>query len=819
MCGYITTNQRGGTMAMSVKDFLLLYFRQRHFNEMPPEIRARFDDYAKKDDFRGDMKSWKKDLMHTNANGKLVQNDLPDAATAFVDAAGNVDNSLWESLFLSIQNALVEMSANRDSFKDNSDATKFLDEYFGDPRTKIFSLPPLNQQTVTSIDNFVTSVLKDPSINSFAMFSGLFNDDYNEYKDFIESLTKGKYKSDPNVRNKLVRIISSLASRLEYGDISNQALVQTLENLDLNGIISGLNQEAVVDPTKLNEFKQEYQKILNTLHDKTKVYSVFKNYDKGKISKQLDEAIAKTDYTGKITEKDYVAPKRDDQKTLWQRIEDNVKDTYSDTLKKYVTAHRDHIYVKPTTKSIIAALDGEKIKPVDGIGAVLDKQSNIAKRLKDKTPTGDAHFKWFVDMMQELKSTMPKAFEGALRNGRQMHRLIEEMVLKAINDNKIDEAKTAMEVLSVMRYGLFTSRRMDALNKTDLTLFSDGGLSWNKDANIKSITKAVDKTIKFGIQTTGYAVTGVVNGLRRTGTSFNHSGKLQQKSDEWEQQNQQDKNDFLNNYVTPQNNADTQEIQRQTGIQNTAQANLGLNQNVTLTQRKTDLTNGRLRENRLSENIHNLEQAIAPLVQTEEDHRVYLQEQTNKQNKEAEILGLEAQLRGLGGTPNNQLEAQQADILKQQLTKAQKDLNAINKKIQDIDTRYQATGGIIATFNPNVQQRLANARAAIQNINNRLTAEKNQNDILSQNINDYENAQSVINTCQDSITKRNQRYQDWDSDHKNKYNELMGFWDFLQTGHTKNIFRFSTKKLQKKMDNGKMVQIYNDWMTDHSYAA
>ena len=46
----------------------------------------------------------------------------------------------------------------------------------------------------------------------------------------------------------------------------------------------------------------------------------------------------------------------------------------------------------------------------------------------------------------------------------------------------------------------------------------------------------------------------------------------------------------------------------------------------------------------------------------------------------------------------------------------------------------------------------------------------------------------------------------------------MGFWDFLQTGSTKNIFKLSTKKLQKQMDNGQMAKIYNDWMHSQGYS-
>ena len=62
----------------AMNDFLLKYYRQLHFNSMPAEIRAQFNAYAKTDDFRGNMKSWKSDLMHRDPSGKWVNNALPD---------------------------------------------------------------------------------------------------------------------------------------------------------------------------------------------------------------------------------------------------------------------------------------------------------------------------------------------------------------------------------------------------------------------------------------------------------------------------------------------------------------------------------------------------------------------------------------------------------------------------------------------------------------------------------------------------------------------------------------------------------------------
>ena len=99
-------------MAMSMKDFLLLYFRQLHFNSMPEPVRAQFDVYVDHDDFRGDMKSWADDLLAKNADGKpfkdvkiqpdghYVHKDLPDATVELSDED-------WERLYITLQHALV----------------------------------------------------------------------------------------------------------------------------------------------------------------------------------------------------------------------------------------------------------------------------------------------------------------------------------------------------------------------------------------------------------------------------------------------------------------------------------------------------------------------------------------------------------------------------------------------------------------------------------------------------------------------------------------------------------------------------------------
>lgn len=794
-------------MAMSVKEYLLLYFRQRHFDLMPDAIRAQFDVYAKNDDFRGDMKSWKRDLMENGANKPLP------------DAKKELDKSAWESLFRSLQDAFISMSANRDSFKDNDAAKEFLDKYFGDPRYKIFSLTPVPDSIKTSVSDFIDIIMKDQ--NAFALLGDMFNDDYDEYKNFVKDLDKGKYNENPNTRKKLIHIVSSLSRRLGWGDISNDVLRQKLETLDLNGIINGFNTEKVVDASKLKLLKNEYQNILNVLHDNSKIYDVFKQFDNGKISKQLDEAIAKTDYTGKITEKDYIPPKRKDEKTVWQEIEGKVKDTYADVFKKYVTAHRDRIFIKQSAKTIFGALDGAKIKPTDGIAAILDNAKKISDKLKYKSPKASEDFEWFVKIMTDFKDTMPKAFEGALRNGHQMKRIVEEMVLEAINTGKVEQAKTAMEVLSVMQYGLFTSRTMDTINKTDVNIFSDGKLSWNKNEGIQTVTKALDKTIKFGIQGIGYAATAAVNGIRRLGKDFNNSGKLKKKSDQWEIDNLSAKTDAEREKVKANKN-DKAEI-KQLRIH---KASLGI---TNVRQSEKALRNNRKIEDQQRQDYENAANAFAPYKDIENDFQTITIKEKAINDCQTEITRLESELSVIPNPAPDQLQEALAEQKRQELSMQKTELLNLQQDLHDtqsvIDNKYSALGTTLTAEHARIHAVPAAgglspfdaAKRQMDDAKNILDATENANKDLERRISEYRSDKESIASHQQNIKRRNEEFEKWDDKHKNEYLELMAYWDFLQTGKTKNLFHLSTKKLQAKMDKGRMQTLLSQYTK--SYAA
>ena len=199
-------------------DFLLQYYMQRRFNTMPATVRAQFDVYAKSDDFRGNMKDWKKKLMHTDANGKLVENTMPYSATTNNpthpdDLTGNMTmtDDEWEKLFKAFQNAFRNMSANAESFKDNAKATSFLKENFGDPNTHLFSNAVADTNAELLIQGAFRQFLEDHknSLDIYLKQWGLTDSDFS-YSDLISGIKSKKYNTDPAFQDKVKTVAQYL---------------------------------------------------------------------------------------------------------------------------------------------------------------------------------------------------------------------------------------------------------------------------------------------------------------------------------------------------------------------------------------------------------------------------------------------------------------------------------------------------------------------------------------------------------------------------------------------------------------------------------
>ncbi len=719
----------------NMNEFLLQYYMQRRFNTMPPEVRAQFDVYLASDDFRGNMKDWKSKLMHQDANGKWVENDLPDPN----DATGNffLDDKEWTKFFNAFQDAFREMSASKDSFKDNAKATSFLNEYFGDPATHLFANAVANPTAESLINGDFKQFLTDHrnGLEIYLKQWGLVDSDFS-YSDLLNGISSKKYNTAPDFQKKLKTVAQYITFYVQQPDFQQALGLQGRQLPNFTDIENGFDT-STVNPNKLDYFKRNYKSLLNTLVTDSKVYDVFKLYDHGKISKHLEASVGKVDYAN-ADSKDYVPPKRSDELTPWQHLKDNVKDTWTDYMDKYIKLRGDRLYFSNSAQLIFKALTGAKFKPTDGLDKLLSSAGDIKKNLMYKSPRAVDHFDWMNKTLGELKNTMPKAFAGALKTGRQMKAIVSELVIKAVRENKMDEAKTAMEVLSVVKYGYTTSKIMDALGNEKLSIFSDGGLSWNKNQAVQFVTNAMDKSIKAAFMGVGYLITMGGNAIRLNGSKFNgKTGRIKGARDTW----------------IADNNAQRAVAQQQKTANETQKTDLENN--------LTAMRNRGLTEQALDASIGQYRQDISAL----------------NQNLDNQVRNLEQWLAANQTHP---------------------DANAVANYL--VQLQAGSNPAAPAVTDPAVQARVQNISQSRRDI----TAKTKQMDRKIKKRQEFENATQSIQMLNDQITKQNDVLNNWDDNHKDKYRELMAYWDMLETGrdsHTGKMYSWTPGSAKNKQKN------------------
>ena len=520
----------------SMIDFVSEFYKRLIFLEMPDEQFVRFCEYVDKNDLGGNMKYWRDQLLRKDGDtfvkdpaAKLyVRKELPDPI--YVTAGDNwqLDDSEWEKMYNAFNDAFQSMYAKRKSLEypePNEKALKFLDRFFGDTAAvPLFSYTTASHEAENTIKDLY-NLLTGPHgerlkqwFNSSDNRGQYFNDEFS-WDDLIRGLNDKKYNKDPKFRQRMIDIAGALDNDMQRSDSVVRKIVGLAARLDFSTIASGFENKTV-SPDKISLLKANYRELLTTLHKTPKVFEVFQPNDSSKISKSLNDARKFLDYNNPES-KSYVPPKLKDDLTLPQRISKWWDDTYENYFEKYTRARGDHIFMSPYAKEICKAIDKEKIKPTDGLAKILESKDAIKKRLSD-SKNAPNHFEWFANTLNDLKDKMPKAFASALKDGTRMRAIVSQMILRAVRENKIDEAKTALETLAVIRYGYTTSKIMDTFRKSDLTIFSDKDLSINKDnPAMQFINNAMDRTIKFAFNAVGYGITAMGNAVRLSGAKFN----------------------------------------------------------------------------------------------------------------------------------------------------------------------------------------------------------------------------------------------------------------------------------------------------------
>lgn len=504
----------------NVKDYIYEYCRKYHFDIMPSEVRARYDTFAKNDDFIGNMKYWKRDL-----DGK----PLPTLNSAKLEQLYNLFQAVFEN-----------MSQNQRKFAEKSGTKKFFNEWFGDG--KVFNQPKPVPGVEARVDDFVKSVLdKDPTTttqlkNIFKRYLSLPEDF--DYDSFVSNVKAGKYKTDPKVRDVLFQMLEHAQS---YSDgLYPGTWPTTLGMYDITG-------GGVLDPDVNKWFQTTYNasfafaapRILEQLVKSGSLRKDFESFDfKRTISGKINDAIAATDYTNESSD-DFLPPVLNDEKNLLQRVDDKLNKFKENTINPWTNILRGtRRFFSPYARFAVEGLSGVKIKdkdgknrplkPTDGLKGILDNADAISKNILKKSPNGKKHFDWFAKRLKVYSDNMPKAFAGAFHNPRQMRAIVSQIIYDAINDGKIDEAKTALEIMSTMKYGIFHSNVVDALKAENFNIVGDKGLSWNKYEGVKFVTSAMDLTAKYAILGTGRAIVAIRNKWMRDNTKL--KGKFAKNS-------------------------------------------------------------------------------------------------------------------------------------------------------------------------------------------------------------------------------------------------------------------------------------------------
>lgn len=250
------------------------------------------------------------------------------------------------------------------------------------------------------------------------------------------------------------------------------------EFYEIKGIIVG--DKSQVNPFKINLFKEQLPDILKKLHDQIKLREFYEKHDNGVVLSAYNKAKEKVSYDDKDS-KNFIHAKTEDELTVIQKIQKKVSDKFEDYFGKYVRLRGDPTFNKAEPLAIFKAMDKLKIKPTDGLGVIIDKAEEIKAKMEHKSISADDHLDWFVNEMKTIKEGMPKAFDTALENGWQLNAIAQQVIKDGV-PAKIEQAKTTLELLAVMQYGHTNSKIMDAIkdDKDLFNLFSNPELSWNK---------------------------------------------------------------------------------------------------------------------------------------------------------------------------------------------------------------------------------------------------------------------------------------------------------------------------------------------------
>lgn len=783
----------------NVKDFIYDYARYMHLNLMPAAVRARFSDYEKNKDFSGHMKDWPDILAN------IKSNDWP-----------SLTDDKYQELYALFQNVFENMNRSVSKDRDAPKAVKdFVNQWFG--KNKLFQESEIIPDAQRRLEHFVKTCLK-PHLSDFEIIfknNNLLPQDCKSVQEFIKKLEDCKYNpTDDKLRDALPNIIGHAQYFSRYGDPDTWPKDAGEYNFTQD---DGPDAPAVdTDTTKWFQsrynpaFKNRLPEIMQTLVSKPKVFDYFQQNDtKGTISKNIQGGIEKTNYADSKTD-DYVPEKDKDELNVFQKIEKAATDFKENQVDPWANILRgSRRFFSPAAKTIIEACskvktkDGKRLKPTDGLKGILAAKDDIAKKIAT-SPTARDHWKWISGKLEAYSTSIPKAFEGALRNPRQMKKLVSKFIMDAIQEGKVDQAKTALEMISTLKYGIMHSRTVDALAKEDFTILSDKGLSWNKYEGVKFVTTAMDKTTKFALLAVGRGVAAVHNKWMRDHTKFRGKDKMFKGAhDAWKKQNSNEQiEQSLSNVDNDITAANTDYAVAQGDIAAAGYKNQNeLSKDINAKQ--TERTQHTNQLNILNTNLQNAQQREDELNKEKQDAENKTKEALQKRNAlSAEIKDLQNKIQDWENnvlptlTDSDEISALKHKILDVKL--------AINNKTQERTNIVNEARIAANTFRTKKQEAIRYHNANIVPLNRQITAEQDEIQRLDNYITPRQNMlQDFQDKKENVLDLKSQKrelqniHDTWDDKHKDQYVELMAYWDMLESFWKSHQLTFAADKMRK----------------------
>ena len=443
---------------------------QLNLSRMDDAQRARLEDYKKKNTATKDQNTW---------DPKAA---LPDPTASEYDINTPDD---WQKLYENFQNVLYALNSERKgATRYHEDVEKFLDKFYGVGKC----IAPFE------VSSDITSILTPARATAFATYLNTIrahleaNDIPSTSTDkLIKKLNDGSFKTD----KKALDILRAVCARIIYDSTALPPPPITLADITTLYEKSGQGRPATT--VEISNFQANYTELVKGIITKSEVFNAFSNKDDARlISYSIDQALRQSNYTSPDS-KNFLPPLYKDRKRFFDRAKKKINDWKKDYFGRWRSRHERHIY-STNASYIVSEIIDNKIRPIDGLGKILENADKIKSKLAPKAKT---EFDYFVKVLNKLSKT--KAFAEATKDGDQMRYLVQEIIKDAVHNDKVEEAKTVLETLAMVRYGAMTSSVRDKLKEAtkDFTLFGDENLSFNKkNEGLKFVLKGFDKVIK-----------------------------------------------------------------------------------------------------------------------------------------------------------------------------------------------------------------------------------------------------------------------------------------------------------------------------------